>query len=61
MLDQANVAALLAPGGSAVFEEERRSFLIGLLPLLDRRVVLMVRLSGLGDLEPFFVEPVAAA
>jgi hypothetical protein len=49
MLDHANVAALLAPGRSLGFVTTR-FVLAGLSPLPDRRVVRMVRLSGLGDL-----------
>ena len=52
----ARVAALLAPGFSEVLGADRRGVLIDLSLLPGRRVVRMVRLSGLGDLDAFFLE-----
>jgi hypothetical protein len=61
MLDHASVAALLAPGGSVDFDEGSRSEWEDLAPFIDRSVVRIVRLSGLGDLSIFFFGIDAAA
>ncbi len=50
ILDQANVAALLAPGPLVILDGGDRSVRVDLSDLPDRRVVRILCLSGLGDL-----------